>query len=134
VDLDRVAQLLRDPASGNQVPVDPLLVDVLYRLQRRFDAPSVRIVSGYRAGGGTGSSRHAHGAAVDLVIPGAKDAEVAAYARGLGSTGVGLYPRAGYVHVDMRTTSHFWRDMSGPGERPRPRRMPVRRTASARAR
>jgi uncharacterized protein YcbK (DUF882 family) len=123
LDLDRAAQLLRDTASGNELPIEPMLLDVLYRVQRHFDAPAVRVISGYRAGrGGGGGSRHAHGAAADIVIPGAKDADVAEYARSLGSTGVGLYPRSGYVHVDVRQGSYFWRDMSGPGQRSRPRR------------
>ena len=128
VDLDRAAQRLRDAASGNELPGEPTLIDVHYRLQRRFDAPAVRVISGYRTGRGTGASRHAHGAAADIVIPGAKDQDVAEYARSLGSTGVGLYPRAGYVHVDVRTTSYFWRDASGPGQRSRPRSAPKRRS------
>jgi uncharacterized protein YcbK (DUF882 family) len=123
LDLDRAAQLLRDTASGNELPVEPALIDVLYRVQRHFDAPSVRVISGYRAGRAGGGSRHAHGAAADIVIPGIEDTDVAAYARSLGSTGVGLYPRAGYVHVDVREQSYFWRDLSGPGQRSRPRRV-----------
>jgi uncharacterized protein YcbK (DUF882 family) len=123
LDLDRAAQLLRDTASGNELPVEPALIDVLYRVQRHFDAPAVRVISGYRAGRAGGGSRHAHGAAADIVIPGAKDTDVADYARSLGSTGVGLYPRAGYVHVDVREQSYFWRDTSGPGQRSRPRRV-----------
>ena len=129
LDLDRAAQLLRDTKSGNELPVEPALIDLLYRLQRHFDAPAVRVISGYRANGGSGGSRHAHGAAADIVIPGAKDAEVAEFARSLGSTGVGLYPRAGYVHVDVRQASYFWRDMSGPGQRSRPRPVRQRRAA-----
>jgi uncharacterized protein YcbK (DUF882 family) len=127
LDLDRAAQLLRDTASGNELPMEPALIDVLYRVQRHFDAPSVRVISGYRAGRTGGGSRHAHGAAADIVIPGVKDADVADYAKTLGSIGVGLYPRAGYVHVDVRERSYFWRDTSGPGQRSRPRRVGGRR-------
>jgi uncharacterized protein YcbK (DUF882 family) len=131
IDLDRAAQLLRDTASGNELPVDPQLIDLLYRVQRRFDAPAVRVISGYRSGGGAGASRHAHGAAADIVVPGAKDADVAEFAKSLGGAGVGLYPRAGYVHVDVRGKSYFWRDMSGPGQPSRPRPARARRAAKA---
>jgi hypothetical protein len=105
------------------------LIDLLYRVQRRFDAPAVRVISGYRSGGGSDTSRHAHDTAADIVIPGAKDADVAEFARSLGGTGVGLYPRAGYVHVDVREESYFWRDLSGPGQPSRPRPARGRRAA-----
>lgn len=96
---------------------DAELLDLLYRLQRHFDAPCVRVVSAYRAGG---ASQHARGRAADIVIPGVDDAKLAAHARSLGGTGVGLYPKSGFVHVDVRESPHYWVDSSGPGERSRP--------------
>jgi len=116
-DHQRAAHLLRDTVTGDEHPIDPALLSLLYRLQRKFDAPAVRVISGYRTPRGKSHGRHSEGAAVDLVLPGVKDSAVAAYARTLGSTGVGIYPRAGYVHVDVREKSYFWRDMSGPGQR-----------------
>lgn len=97
---------------------DPALLDLLYALQRRFDAPCVRVVSAYRPGG---SSEHARGRAADIVIPGVEDRTLASMARSLGGTGVGLYPKSGFVHVDVRERPHYWIDTSGPGEPSRAR-------------
>src|SRR5262249_27541207 len=63
------------------------------------------------------TSNHGKGRAMDLVIPGAPDTEVARFARTIGFVGVGLYPRSGFVHVDSRSKSFFWIDPSGPGQR-----------------
>lgn len=113
----RATSVLRDTHRGGDRAADAELLDLLYRLQRHFDAPCVRVVSAYRAGG---ASQHARGRAADIVLPGVDDAKLAAYARSLGGTGVGLYPRSGFVHVDVRESPHYWVDWSGPGERSRP--------------
>lgn len=125
----RAASLLRDSSKNREHVMDPALLDVLYRLQRRFDAPCVRVISAYRAGG---HSKHASGQAADIVIPGVADAELGAAARALGGTGVGLYPRSGFVHVDVREHAHHWVDSSGPGarEQQRARKKPKQRHTS----
>jgi uncharacterized protein YcbK (DUF882 family) len=118
-DLERASRALRDPRTGLAHPVEPMVLDVVYRAQRRFSAPEIRVVSGYRAPGERGHSNHGRGRAIDLIVPGARDDEVATWAKGLGFTGVGVYPNAGYVHVDVRPHSHYWVDASGPGQRNR---------------
>lgn len=115
----RARSVLGDSRKNAEREIDAALLDLLYRLQLHFDAPCVRIVSAYRAGG---ASQHARGRAADIVIPGVEDAKLAAHARALGGTGVGLYPKSGFVHVDVRERSHYWVDGSGPGERARPAR------------
>jgi len=119
-DLDRAAHVMRDH-SGNEHPVDPRLVDMVYRLQTHFHAHEIRIISGYRTPHGGATSNHGKGRAMDLVVPGASDEEVAKLAREEGFTGVGVYPVSGFVHVDVRERSYFWVDMSGPGKRNRTR-------------
>jgi uncharacterized protein YcbK (DUF882 family) len=119
-DLDRAAHAMRD-ASGNEHPVDPRLLDMVYRLQAHFKAPEIRIISGYRAPRTTARapSNHGKGRAMDLVVPGASDNDVAKFAREEGFAGVGIYPVGGFVHVDVRERSYFWVDTSGPGKRSR---------------
>jgi hypothetical protein len=56
------------------------------------------------------------GRAVDIVVPGVPNDEVAGYAREFGRVGVGHYPVSGFVHLDVRDRSFFWRDPSGPGQ------------------
>lgn len=120
-DLDRVAHVLRDPRTGNEHPIDPRLLDLVYRVARNFDAHEVRIISGYRTPRSARHSNHAKGRAIDLVVPGASDEDVAKFARDQGFTGVGVYPTSGFVHLDVRERSYFWVDYSGPGKRNRTR-------------
>lgn len=119
-DLDRAAHVMRDH-RGNEHPVDPRLLDMVYRLQTHFKAPEIRIISGYRTPRGAATSNHGKGRAMDLVVPGASDEDVAKLAREEGFAGVGIYPKSGFVHVDVRERSYFWVDTSGPGKRSRVR-------------
>jgi uncharacterized protein YcbK (DUF882 family) len=120
-DLDRVALVLRDTASGNAYPVEPRLLDLVYDIETHFQARELRVISGYRTPKKGGGSNHGKGRAMDLVVPGTADADVAAYARTLGFVGVGIYPTSGFVHVDVRDRSYFWSDASGPGRKNRER-------------
>lgn len=120
-DLDRAAVVLREPSSGNLHPIEPRLLDLVYRIQTQFSAPEIRIISGYRTPHGRNGSNHGHGRAIDIIVPGAKDADVAKFARDLGFCGVGIYPTSGFVHVDVRDRSYFWVDASAPGRRNRER-------------
>jgi uncharacterized protein YcbK (DUF882 family) len=120
-DLDRAAFVLREPSSGNAHPVEPRLVDLVYRIALHFAAPEVRVISGYRTPHGRNASNHGRGRAIDLVVPGAADEDVAKFARELGYVGVGIYPTSGFVHLDVRDRSYFWVDASAPGHRNRER-------------
>jgi uncharacterized protein YcbK (DUF882 family) len=119
--LDRAAFVLREPSSGNEHPVEPRLLDVLYQIQTHFHAQEIRLVSAYRTPHRGAASNHGRGRAADVIVPGAGDEEVARFARELGFCGVGLYPVSGFVHVDVRERSYFWIDASGPGRRNRER-------------
>jgi uncharacterized protein YcbK (DUF882 family) len=118
-DLERATWLLRDLRAGLTHPVEPALLDRVYQAQRHFKAQEVRVVSGYRAPGARGSGNHGRGRAMDLVLPGVSDRDLAAWAKQQGFAGVGFYPVGGYCHLDVRERSHFWVDRSGPGQRGR---------------
>jgi len=118
-ELDTAAHLLRDPRTGNEHPVEPALLDAVYRIARHFSAQEVRVISGYRTPKPGGHSNHGRGRAMDLIVPGATDEDVAKLAREAGYSGVGVYPVSGFVHVDIRPRSYFWIDTSGPGGRSR---------------
>ena len=120
-DLDRAARILRDPRTGNEHPIDPRVLDLVYRVAVHFSAPEVRIISGYRTPRNGRHSNHGRGRAIDLVVPGASDEDVARFAREQGFVGVGVYPTSGFVHLDVRERSYFWVDNSGPGKRNRTR-------------
>jgi uncharacterized protein YcbK (DUF882 family) len=123
-DLDRAAHLLREPSSGNEHPIEPRILDAIYRIQTHFNAQEIRVISGYRTPAAIASSRgsqHGRGRAIDIIVPGTSDDDVAKLARDMGYMGVGVYPTSGFVHVDVRDRSYFWVDSSGPGGRTRER-------------
>ena len=121
LDLDHAAHILREPSTGNEHPVDPRALDFVYRVATHFSAHEVRIISGYRTPKNGSHSNHGRGRAIDLVVPGASDEDVAKYAREQGFCGVGVYPVSGFVHLDVRERSFFWVDSSGPGKKNRTR-------------
>lgn len=96
-------------------PIAPHLLDLVYRAMTHFKAPLVHLVSGYRPD--RAGSRHTQGRAIDMVIPGVSNEELAEYVRKFGFVGVGIYPKSGFVHLDVRETSYFWLDNSLPDER-----------------
>jgi uncharacterized protein YcbK (DUF882 family) len=121
-DLPRAQHVLRESSTGHEFPVEPRVLDVLYLIQRHFNAQEIRVISAYRTPvEGNGQGNHGRGRAVDFVVPGADDQDVARFARGLGFVGVGLYPIGSFVHVDVRPQSYFWIDRSGPGHTSRER-------------
>jgi uncharacterized protein YcbK (DUF882 family) len=122
MDLPRAQHSLRETFSGHEFPVERHLLDLLYQIQTHFNAQEIRVISGYRTPvEGNGQGNHGRGRAVDFVVPGAQDEDVARFARELGFVGVGLYPISSFVHVDVRPQSYFWTDRSGPGHQSRER-------------
>jgi len=120
-DLDRATIVLRDPATGNRHPIEPRLLDLVFRVQSHFGAEEIRVLSGYRTPVRGSGSNHGKGRALDFIVPGAADTDVATFARTLGFVGVGIYPVSGFVHVDVRDRSYLWSDVSGPGRKNRER-------------
>jgi hypothetical protein len=127
--LAAAARALAHHEDGTEHPIEPRLVELVYQASRHFRAPYVVVISGYRPG--RAGSRHAHGRAIDFVLPGGPDRRLAAWARRLGYVGVGIYPVSGFVHLDVRERSYFWSDSSGPSESNRER--PMLRSTWARA-
>jgi uncharacterized protein YcbK (DUF882 family) len=119
-DLDRVAHLLR-AMSGDEHPMDPRALSLVYRIEMRFSVPEILVVSGYRVPKVGSRSNHGKGRAIDIVVPGVADEEVARFAREMGFVGVGIYPASQFIHVDVRPRSYFWVDYSGPRMRNRER-------------
>lgn len=92
----------------------PRTLGLVYRAALHFNAPYVTLISGVRKD--RGGSRHSHGLAADIVLPGVDDETLAAFFRAQGFCGVGTYPRSGFVHVDTRDASYFWIDNSKPNQ------------------
>jgi hypothetical protein len=116
-DLEHAARAFAPKEARRTHPIAPHLLDLVYRTMRHFNAPLVHLVSGYRPD--RAGSRHTQGRAIDMVIPGVTNEALADYARQLGFCGVGIYPKSGFVHLDVRESSFFWLDQSLPDERSR---------------
>lgn len=107
-----IKSVMRDHRSGEQFPIDPRLMDILYVLQNKVDNfDAFKVFSGYRApksnawlrshGEGVAkNSLHMTGQAIDIALPGTKLPQLHKAALNIHSGGVGYYPKTGFVHVD----------------------------------
>lgn len=121
LEIARQAFAWREDEFQSEHAVSSHLLDLVYQTMRHFDATQVELVSGFRDGRAT--SRHSHGRAIDFIIPGVTMTALAEHVRGLGFVGVGIYPRSGFVHLDVRAESYFWVDYSHSGRRGRIRQI-----------
>ncbi|WP_374447109.1 DUF882 domain-containing protein [Stella sp.] len=113
--LQQLSRFLRDYRSGRVARMDPGVYDYLHDLQeavRVDDAQPTKIVSGYRSPETNGARRrrdrsvardsyHTRGQALDVVLPDRNLLAVRAVAVKLERGGVGAYPRAGFLHLDV---------------------------------
>jgi hypothetical protein len=128
-ELKRAARAFTPSGMAGTHAVSAHLLDLVYRAMRHFHAPQVYLVSGYRRD--RAGSRHSQGRAIDLVVPGVSNEQLAQYVRKLGFVGVGIYPKSGFIHLDVRETSFFWVDDSLPDERSRCNQILPEESASA---
>jgi len=118
-ELDRVNYILRDFRANEVKPIDPALLDLLVRAQRRLGTSQpYQVISGYRSPltnamlhanseGVAVHSLHIDGKAIDICVPGRSLAQVRGAALALQGGGVGYYPRSGFVHMDTGRV-RFW--------------------------
>jgi len=111
--LAEINHLMRDRRSGEVAPIDPALLDLLSDICLRLEARSpVRLISGYRAPETNREMRthdravarksyHTRGMAADIALPGRSLSDLRRVAVAIGRGGVGIYPRSGFVHVDV---------------------------------
>jgi uncharacterized protein YcbK (DUF882 family) len=99
--LAAISRAFRAP-SGEEVPVDPRLVEILVMMQLAAGGRPLALVSGHReAGRGTGKkSYHVRGMAADIAVRGMRAIHLQKAAVRLGVPGVGYY--GSFVHVDAR--------------------------------
>ena len=114
--LDQLNHVFRCKRTNTEKAIDPRLFEMISRIYDHFERP-LELVSGFRNQERV-TSFHFHGSASDIRIPGVSDHELHKFVTSLdaGGMGVGLYPRAGFVHVDIRPeASYRWTDYSPPG-------------------
>jgi uncharacterized protein YcbK (DUF882 family) len=114
--IDQLNHLWRCKRTGTEKSIDRHLFEMLSRIYDHF-GKRIELVSGFRNQKRT-SSFHFHGSASDIRIPGVSDTVLHKYVTSLdtGGMGIGIYPRAGFIHVDIRPeASYRWTDYSPPG-------------------
>lgn len=107
----RLRHLMRCLRTTAETPVDPRLIDLLYRISQRTGQKIV-LVSGFRAPMFSLAqlSYHTRGMAADIRIPGMTPLMVRDLAASMGVRGIGYYPVSGFVHVDVRDQFTTWTD------------------------
>jgi uncharacterized protein YcbK (DUF882 family) len=110
--LQEIDNLFRDHRSGDIRPIDPNLLNLLYKLQETLEITKpFHIISGYRSpesnadlyarhDGVARNSLHMVGKAVDIRIEGVDCRHIRNAALSLQQGGVGYYPSSDFVHVD----------------------------------
>jgi len=103
--------LMRCQRTGAETPLDPRLIELLYRISQRT-RQTIEIVSGFRAPMFSLAtlSYHTRGMAADIRVPGMTPLMVRDLARSMGVKGIGYYPVSQFVHVDVRDEPQEWTD------------------------
>jgi uncharacterized protein YcbK (DUF882 family) len=104
--------LLRDHRTGESMPMDRTLLDLLYRLQQVVGVcGEFEIISAYRSpktnrmlrnksNGVAKRSLHMQGKAIDIRLPGCNLKKLRDAALTLKDGGVGYYPKSNFIHLD----------------------------------
>lgn len=110
--LKKVNKFLRDFRSGEVHPIDPTLLDILYRIQQKTGSRGViEIISGYRSPktnkllrsrsrGVARKSLHMKGQALDIRLTDLKTKDLRDVSISLQQGGVGYYAKNDFVHID----------------------------------
>jgi uncharacterized protein YcbK (DUF882 family) len=103
--------LMRCLRTGAETPMDPRLIELLYRIAQRT-RQKILLVSGFRAPmfSLAALSYHTRGMAADIRIPGMTPLMLRDLAESMGVKGIGYYPVSQFVHVDVRDEKSFWTD------------------------
>lgn len=115
---ERINHVLRDFRTGEEFPIDPRAIDILYMVQNRTNKQPLEVLSGYRSPRTNGMLRHASGGvaknslhmvgqAVDIQLPGYSTRRVRDVAIDLRAGGVGYYPGSDFVHIDTGKVRHW---------------------------
>jgi uncharacterized protein YcbK (DUF882 family) len=117
--LDNIKHILRDPLTGQEIPIDPALLDFLFDLLHKVGFQGeVHIVCGYRcvetntllhsqSSSVVLGSQHTKGRALDFRLPGVDMKKVWETAKSMKRGGTGYYKASNFVHIDTGPV-RFW--------------------------
>lgn len=108
-----IDRLMRDHNNDEVADIDPALIDLLAGLRTKVGfAQPIQVTSGYRSPRSNAAARrgnrhvarnsyHMQGKAVDIRVPGFNLSRLRRAAIELKAGGVGTYPNAGFLHLDV---------------------------------
>ncbi len=118
----KLEKLMSDTETGKKHKIHPRLCWLLKLVADHWPGSVISIYSGFRAykpSQYTKKSKHNLGRAVDFTVEGVSNVALMKFLKTFDNVGVGYYPNSYFVHLDVRETSAFWVDYSGPGESPK---------------
>jgi uncharacterized protein YcbK (DUF882 family) len=124
--LEQASHVLRCRRTETEKPMDPQLLMLLSHVYDHFGGKPLEVVSGYR-NQRKQTSNHYKGTATDIRIAGVAPKKIREFAETLdgGGMGIGIYPKSGFVHIDVRPPpSYRWVDYSLPGSNESEKRPP----------
>jgi uncharacterized protein YcbK (DUF882 family) len=124
--LEQASHVLRCRRTETEKPMDPQLLMLLSHIYDHFGSKPIEVVSGYR-NQRKQTSNHFKGTASDIRIAGVAPKKIREFAETLdgGGMGIGIYPKSGFVHIDVRPPpSYRWVDYSPPGSNDAEKRPP----------
>ena len=109
----KIDHILRDHYSGDVLPMNLRLLDLVYDLRNRMGyGGNIEVISGYRSpktnmmlasysDGVAKNSYHTKGMAIDIRLPGTQLHRIYNTALKMKRGGAGYYPDSEFVHVDV---------------------------------
>jgi len=116
--LKALSHVMRCKRTDTEKPMEPHLFEILSAIQDHFGGRRVEVISGFRNQRKV-TSMHFHATAADIRVDGVHEKKIREFASSLdsGGMGVGIYPNAHFVHVDVRPwPSYRWTDYSRSGD------------------
>jgi uncharacterized protein YcbK (DUF882 family) len=113
--ITRLNHFVRARSAGTMRTIEPRLYELLSHIYDQFGEKTLEFVSGFRDQP-RATSYHYLGSAMDMRVRGVSVRELRDFVKTLdtGGMGLGLYPRVGFIHVDVRPEpSYYWTDRSG---------------------
>jgi uncharacterized protein YcbK (DUF882 family) len=113
--IGKLNHFVRARSAGTSRVMEPRLYEILSLIYDHFDGKVLEFVSGFRDQP-RATSYHYLGSAMDMRVRGVSVRELREFVKTLdtGGMGLGLYPRVGFIHVDVRPEpSYYWTDRSG---------------------
>ena len=105
-----LSDMLRPEEAKRTTLLHPRLFLMLQRIADQFPGKTIEIVSAHRVSRTRKDDTHNLGRAVDFRVSGVKNSDLYEFAKTLPKCGTGYYPKADFVHLDVRDETVTWTD------------------------